>query len=111
MKTLEEYIKDAVIYGYNLSINSSLAQKDVINYNFDTITKSFISKTVDDIKLSQPSDVSDEMIEKAAEEHAGFIGYNGNVNINIAKQVSFIQGAKAMRDGQIKPTIEGENTK
>lgn len=177
MKTLEEYIKDAIIYGYNLSVNSSLAQNDIINYNFDTITKSFISKTVDDIKLSQPSDVSDEWIstkENLPTERCLLLTaskmvvigdwYNGIWRAEGAnewkdgkltsiyskedithwmkfpsiepvskitdneieawaesKEPSWrtdvdteryyrgrILGAKAMRDGQIKPTIEGE---
>jgi hypothetical protein len=49
-----------------------------------------------------PNEVTDEDIEKAAEEHAIFLGYAGKYNTNIAKQVSFIAGAKAMKNGKIK---------
>jgi len=45
---------------------------------------------------------TDEEIEKWAEYHAKFIGFDGKQNINVAKQVSFIQGAKRMRDQIIK---------
>jgi hypothetical protein len=37
-------IKDAIIYGYNLAINATLAQKDIINYNFDQFVDAYISK-------------------------------------------------------------------
>jgi hypothetical protein len=63
------------------------------------------ARDIYDFKLielkSQDKEVTDEDIEKAAEDHAFFIGVSGP-NINIAKQVSFIQGAKSMRDGEIK---------
>ena len=48
--------------------------------------------------------VTDEDIEKRATDHATFIGFDGKPNINIARQVSYMQGAKAMRDGEIKHT-------
>lgn len=39
-----------------------------------------------------------EEIEKAAEAHALFLGHGGKYNINIAKQISFMQGAKWHRE-------------
>lgn len=51
---------------------------------------------------SQPSDVSDEDIEKYYTHRSDNPPYTDIKNINA------IKGAKAMRDGQIKPTIEGE---
>lgn len=46
--------------------------------------------------------ITDADIEEWAEKHAAFIGFDNKPNINIAKQVSFIAGAKAMRYGEIK---------
>lgn len=38
----EQQIKNAIIYGYNLCANASIAQADIIHYNFDTIVNNYI---------------------------------------------------------------------
>ena len=40
----DEDIKDAIIYGYNLTANASLAQKDIIDYNFDKFVEAYLNK-------------------------------------------------------------------
>lgn len=37
-----EVIRKAILYGYNLDANTSLAQKDVINYNLDVFIEDYI---------------------------------------------------------------------
>lgn len=73
-----------------------------LNHQFDYRDRDYFQRGYDLGITSQKNQVTDNEIEKAAEEHALFLGYGGKYNINTAKQVSFIQGAKAMRDGLIK---------
>ena len=73
-----------------------------LNHQFDYRDRDYFQRGYNLGIISQKDYVTDNEIEKAAEEHALFLGYGGKYNINTAKQVSFIQGAKAMRDGLIK---------
>lgn len=49
----DEMIRKAIIYGYNLTANASLAQIDVINYNIEVFIEDYI-------KQSQPKEEGDE---------------------------------------------------
>jgi hypothetical protein len=73
-----------------------------LNHQFDYRDRDYFQRGYNLGIISQKDYVTDNEIEKAAEEHALFLGYGGKYNINTAKQVSFIQGAKSMRDGLIK---------
>lgn len=93
MKTLDDEIRHILDYDSEETVALTFECKA-------RLVKNIVS-TVEN-HLSQPSDVSDEDIEKYYTHRSDNPPYTDIKNINA------IKGAKAMRDGQIKPTIEGE---
>jgi hypothetical protein len=108
-------VEDSVYEGWTLEERKQFVKEfhewngdpEEYNENFlhlgDDVLMDYLADKLSDFasQSSPAKDVSDEDIEKAAEIHATFIGYDEKPNINIAKQVSFTQGAKALRDGHI----------
>ena len=54
----DEEIRKAILYGYNLDANTSLAQKDVINYNLDVFIEDYLKS-----HLEQQGEEKDEECE------------------------------------------------
>ena len=85
-----EILKSAYHWGCDYGSNRS-------DKNFSDFLETSQAKEI----FAQEPQITDEEIEKAAKEHPLFLGYGGKYNVNIAKEVSFIQGARAVRDNLI----------
>ena len=75
---------------------------EILQKKVDYIEGITFDELADEILALRVEMPSDGVIEKEAEEHAKFRGFDKSINYNIAKQVSFEQGAKWMKDEIIK---------
>lgn len=100
MKTLDDEIRHILDYDSEETVALTFECKARLVKNIVSIVEN---------QFSQPSDVSDEEIEKRFPINVSMIR-----PCNLSTRNKWIQQgimwykSKAMRDGQIKPTIEGE---
>jgi len=94
-KIIRELAEKYNPYDRNLSSRHLFSEGFIIGYEFSKNAEQFKDAV---LKAPESKLPTDEEIEKWAESHALFTGFDGKPNMNIARQVSFMQGAKWMRD-------------
>lgn len=88
--SLDEWLdKEYPSFWIDMSSDGGLSKKTILS-----IMEEYHSQ----FNQRQVTDISDEDIEVAADLHSSFTGVGNKKNNNIAKQVSFMQGARWMRD-------------